>query len=278
MINDTLNCNGKILDLSQCRVMGIINLSKDSFYCESIATDIDRLHAKVDKMISEGVDLVDLGAASSRPGSTPLSAEEEWAILEPVLNSLRDKYPELFISVDTYHGLVADRCYDFKVNMINDISGFQDNEDLLDVLSEKSMAYVLMHKKGNTLDMQDNPTYDNVCLEVLSYLKNKLHILKSKGIHDVVIDPGFGFGKSQSHNYQLLRKMEVFKILDVPILAGVSRKSMIYKSLDITAAQSLNGTTALHMLALQNGAKILRVHDVREAKECIDLYQCYLNA
>ena len=278
MINDTLNCNGKILDLSQCRVMGIINLSKDSFYSESIATDIDRLHAKVDKMISEGVDLVDLGAASSRPGSTPLSAEEEWTILEPVLNNLRNKYPELFISVDTYHGLVADRCYDFKVNMINDISGFQDNEDLLDVLSEKSMAYVLMHKKGNTLDMQDNPTYDNVCLEVLSYLKNKLHKLKNKGIHDVVIDPGFGFGKSQLHNYQLLRKMELFKILDVPILAGVSRKSMIYKSLDITAAQSLNGTTALHMLALQNGAKILRVHDVKEAKECIDLYQCYLNA
>jgi len=278
MINDTLNCNGKLLDLSQCRVMGIVNLSKDSFYTESIATDLDRLHAKVESMISEGVDIVDVGAASSRPGSIPLSAEEEWTILEPVLKSLRKKYADLLISVDTYHGLVADRCFDFKVNMINDISGFQENEDLLDVLSNKSMAYVLMHKKGNTVDMQDNPTYDNVCLEVLAYFKNKVYKLKEKGIYDVVIDPGFGFGKSQGHNYELLQKMQVFKLLDLPILAGISRKSMIYKSLNITADQSLNGTTGLHMLALLNGAKILRVHDVKEAKQCIELHHLYSNA
>jgi len=258
--------------------MGIVNLSKDSFYTESIATNLDRLHAKVGAMISEGVDIVDVGAASSRPGSIPLSAEEEWTILEPVLNSLRGKYADLLISVDTYHGSVAERCFDFKVNMINDISGFQENEELLDVLSNKSMAYVLMHKKGNTVNMQDNPTYDNVCLEVLSYFKNKVYKLKKKGILDVVIDPGFGFGKSQVHNYELLRNMELFKLLDLPILTGVSRKSMIYKSLNITADQSLNGTTGLHMLALLNGAKILRVHDVKEAKECIKLHHLYMNA
>lgn len=277
MINHSINCNGKLLDLSQCRVMGIINLSQDSFYSESITSSLKALHSKIEQMLVDGVDIIDIGAASSRPGSVPLSADAEWKILEPVLKSIRETYSDILISVDTYHGEVVRKCSDFRVNMINDITGFQENEELLEALSGTSMAYVLMHKKGNTQNMQDDPNYTNVTLEILEYFKKKVEILKRRDIQDIVLDPGFGFGKTLAHNYELLRKMNVFSLLEKPLLAGISRKSMIYKELGTTAEESLNGTSALHMLALQNGAKILRVHDVKEAKECIKLHLSYMN-
>lgn len=277
MMSKSINCNGQLLDLSQSRVMGIINLSPDSFFSGSISSNLDQLSEKIEEMLNHDVDIIDIGAASSRPGSKPLSTDQEWEILEPVLERIRDNYPDVLISVDTHHGEVARRCFDFDVNIINDISGFQENQEMLDVLSGTSMAYVLMHKQGSTVDMQHAPFYKNVCLEVLSYFKEKCKRLSDSNIKDVIIDPGFGFGKTISHNYELLRKLSLFGILELPILVGISRKSMIYKELGVTAEEALNGTSALHMLALQNGAKILRAHDVKQAKECIKLYDSYLN-
>jgi len=267
-----LNCNGKILDLSIPKVMGIINLSQDSFYSASNPKTDAHLSKIIDRFLEEGVDIIDLGSASSRPKSIPLSAEEEIAILLPRLEFIRASYPDALISIDTYHKEVVLACEDFKINMVNDISGFQEKTDLVDYLAKCSIPYVLMHKKGTTQSMQVNPHYKNVSLDILKFLKEKLNYLNKIGLKDVIIDPGFGFGKTLEHNFELLNKLSSFKILECPILVGISRKSMIYKTLESNPEAALNGTTALHMHCLNNGAKILRVHDVLPAKECIQLH------
>jgi dihydropteroate synthase len=255
--------------------MGIINLSTDSFYAGSIAENSEALIAKVAEMQESGMNILDIGAASSRPGAIPLSADAEWKILEPILDSLRTHDSQVLISIDTYHKEVIERALAFKINIVNDISGFEKSEELIEFISDKSLPYILMHKQGDTRSMQDNPTYKNVTLDLLGYFKKKISLLRKYNIEDVIVDPGFGFGKTVEHNYELLRKLEVFALLECPLLVGVSRKSMIYKTLNVEANEALNGTSALHMLALANGANILRVHDVKEAKECIKLFQAY---
>lgn len=271
-----INCNGHLLDLKRPKVMGILNLSKDSFYTDSVMATIPEFLDKANSMVNDGVDILDIGAASSRPGSIPLTADEEWNILQPYLSALRNKYKDLLISIDSYHKSVIENSLAFEINMVNDISGFQESTDLIEFIADKSLPYILMHKKGSTTDMQEEPEYENVTLQILNFFKNRLATLRKLGINDVIIDPGFGFGKAIEHNYELLKKMKVFQILDCPVLAGISRKSMIYKVLNVPPTEALNGTTAIHMLSLMNGAKLLRVHDVKEAKECIKLYERYL--
>lgn len=276
MKESVINCNGHLLDIKRPKVMGILNLSKDSFYSDSIMSSIPEFMSKADAMIKDGVDIIDLGAASSRPGSVPLSAVDEWNILQPYLSALRSKYDKLIISIDSYHKSVIENSLTYDINMVNDITGFQGSMDLVEFIADKSLPYIMMHKKGSTEEMQNQPEYQNVSLEVLDFFKDRLATLHKLGIKDVILDPGFGFGKTMDHNYELLRKMKVFGLLNCPLLIGISRKSMIYKELNILPAEALNGTTAIHMLALINGAKILRVHDVKEAKECIQLYDRYI--
>ena len=253
--------------------MGIINITTDSFYGKSRVQSVEEASQLAQSMIHQGVDILDLGAASSRPGALSKSADEEWEQLSDVLREIVTNFPDIVVSVDTYHGTVASNALEVGAGIINDISGFEMDDRLINVLKDRSAAYVLMHMKGNPLSMQDQPQYSDVVAEVLQFFVKKLRILKDAGILDIIVDPGFGFGKTLDHNYELMRKLEIFKMLDHPILAGISRKSMIYKLLNITVEESLNATSALHLQALLNGANILRVHDVKEAKEVIQLYQ-----
>ncbi len=266
-----INCNSKLLDLSTPKIMGIINLSTDSFYAEGSSHSLKDTLTKVEKHIMDGAEIIDIGAASSRPGSIPKSAKDELKILKPAIKEIRQNFPEILLSIDSYHPEVFEDLMEFEINIVNDISAFE-NEGLLQWLSTSNCAYVLMHKKGSTQNMQNNPSYTNIKLELISFFKTKLRALKSYGVQDIIIDPGYGFGKTLDNNYEILQGLEVFKILDCPILTGISRKSMIYKLLDCDSKEALNGTSALHMIALTKGSKLLRVHDALQASQCIKLY------
>ena len=270
-----INCKGKILDLNQPKVMAIVNLTPDSFYDGNKYNQNDELKHRIDDLIKSDVDIIDLGAMSSKPGSKEVPVTEELDRLGPALEYLQTLNHNSIISIDTYRSEVIKYAVANGAHMLNDISAGSIDESLLKTTATLKIPYVLMHMQGTPSTMQQSPEYNDVSYEVLTYFVDKLRQLRSLGIKDVILDPGFGFGKTVEHNFQLLKKMSVFKILDCPILAGVSRKSMIYKTLNTTADQALNGTTSLHMLALMNGAKILRVHDVNEAKECIKLYSKY---
>lgn len=269
----TINCRGKLLDLSSPVVMGILNITPDSFYEGSRMKTEQEVRRQVDKMLEEGAQIIDIGGASSRPGADFVSVEEELNRVIPIVNLLVKHYPEALLSIDTYRAKVAKESIDSGIHLINDISASSIDEGLLDVVAAGNIPYVLMHMQGKPQDMQKEPSYDSVVVEVLDFFFKKVALLKSKGIQDIIIDPGFGFGKTIEHNYQLLNHLSVYKGLKMPILAGISRKSMIWKVLKNTAAEALHGTTALHVIALQNGANILRVHDVRPAVEAIQLMQ-----
>lgn len=267
----TINCRGTLLDLSSPLVMGILNITPDSFYKGSRMKTEDEVRRQVEKMLQEGAKIIDIGGASSRPGADFVSVEEELNRVLPIINLLVKHYPEALLSIDTYRAKVAKESIDSGIHLINDISASSIDEDLLDVVAAGKVPYVLMHMKGQPQDMQQQANYKSVVVEVLDFLLEKIALLKSKGIQDIIIDPGFGFGKTIAHNYQLLNHLSVYKALGMPILAGISRKSMIWKVLKSTPQEALNGTTALHVIALQNGANILRVHDVRPAVEAIQL-------
>lgn len=269
----TINCRGRLLDLSSPVVMGILNITPDSFYEGSRMKTEQEVRRQVDKMLEEGAQIIDIGGASSRPGADFVSVEEELNRVIPIINLLVKHYPEALLSIDTYRAKVAKESIDSGIHLINDISASSIDEGLLDVVAAGNVPYVLMHMQGKPQDMQKEPSYDSVVVEVLDFLVKKVALLKSKGIQDIIIDPGFGFGKTIEHNYQLLNHLSVYKGLKMPILAGISRKSMIWNVLKNTAAEALHGTTALHVIALQNGANILRVHDVRPAVEAIQLMQ-----
>lgn len=273
----TLNCNGKPLSLAEPKIMGIINLTPDSFYSESRASDIDALLNKVEFMISQGMDILDLGAVSSRPNAQHVTEKEELDRLMKPLAAIRKKFPNLLVSLDTYRTEVLKEAIEYDINMINDISGLKEGDKMLEVITENNLPYILMHMQGSPANMQDNPTYQNIMIDLLSFFKEKHFRLRNAGVKDIIIDPGFGFGKTQDHNFEILQKLASFEILNCPILIGLSRKSMIHKTLNIEASQALNGSTALHMAALLNGAKILRVHDVLEAKECIILHKALVD-
>jgi len=274
----SLQFNGLSLDLGIPRVMGIVNLNNDSFYRQSRHAQLDTIYSYLDSSLPNGLDIIDLGVFSSRPGAAMGDPAEESKRLLEVLTILRKKYPQVFISVDTYNASVAKSAIDAGANMINDISGGTLDPDMFTLIGNTNAPYVLMHMQGIPGTMQLSPKYENVVYEILQFLIASKHKLNTLGAYQLVVDPGFGFGKTVAHNFQLLDKLNVFNIMDLPVLVGLSRKSMIYKSLGVTAEVALNGTTALHMLALERGAKILRVHDVKEANEAIQLHQVLLNS
>jgi len=258
-------------------VMGIVNVTPDSFYADSRSNTKASALEKVKEMVDAGVDIVDVGGMSSRPGAKELTVQEEIERLVGPLSAIRSAYPDLWISVDTYRTEVLEACTDQKIDIVNDISGGRLDDGFLPKVAELGLTYVLMHMQGAPRVMQQKPTYEDVVLDILKYTDERIHHCRSLGIEDVIIDPGFGFGKTLEDNYKLLKSLSAFRIFECPILAGVSRKSMIYKALDITPEEALNGTSALHMMVLEQGAHILRVHDVKEAKQCIDLWCKYNN-
>ncbi len=269
----SLNCAGTLLDLSRPQVMGILNLTPDSFYDGGFYSQESAIVEHCAKMITEGATIIDIGGASSRPGAATVDPSEELRRILPAIRSIRRRFPQAFISVDTYWSEVASAVVDEGVQIINDISAGQMDPELWPTIARLKVPYILMHMQGKPQNMQKNPHYESVTMEVLDFLIDKVGRLRDLGIHDLVIDPGFGFGKTISHNFQMLQEFSAFQILGLPILAGLSRKSMIYKSLGISAQEALNGTTALHMVALEKGAKILRVHDVKEAAQTIKLWE-----
>ena len=269
----TINIKGELIDLSQPKIMGILNLTPDSFYDGGKFNDEDQALMQTEKMISEGAYFIDLGACSTQPGAEEISEEEEKKRLFTILEKLIESFPKQFFSIDTYRSAVAEGCLNRGAVMINDISGGQFDDKMMEIVGKNNVPYVLMHLLGTPKDMQENPNYDNVVQEVLYYFSEKIQQAYRNGINDVIIDPGFGFGKTLEHNYELMNHLDLFQSLEIPLLVGISRKSMIYKKLGVTADKALNGTTVLNTIALSKGANILRVHDVKQAKECIELLQ-----
>jgi dihydropteroate synthase len=267
----SLNIKGKLIDLSRPKVMGILNITPDSFYSNSRTKSIDEALTKAAQFINEGATFIDIGGYSSRPGAKDISTSEEVDRLVPVVESLVKAFPKAVISIDTFRAKVAAETISAGAHIINDIAAGDMDEQMFETVAKLQVPYMMMHMKGTPQNMQQNPVYDNVLLEVIDYLAKKVAALKALHVHDVIIDPGFGFGKTIEHNYELLNQMEAFKIFKLPILVGFSRKGMIYKTLGTSAAEALNGTSVLNTIALQKGAGILRVHDVREAVECVKL-------
>lgn len=265
-----LKGQGKTLSLETPRIMGILNITPDSFFSGSRHSVKSALET-AEKMIEQGADILDVGGQSTRPGSERISPEEEWNRIQPVLKALRSTFPEVWISVDTYHASIAKNSFLEGVEIINDISFGDDDSEMLITIKNQDLTYIGMHKKGDPKIMQDAPYYKHVFEEVFDYLQKKSDYFKSHGVNHIVVDPGFGFSKNIDHNYELLRNIELFLNLNLPILMGVSRKSMIYRTLEITADESLNATTALHTFGLLKGVNILRVHDVLEAKQVVRL-------
>ncbi|MEO6949795.1 MAG: dihydropteroate synthase [Ginsengibacter sp.] len=256
--------------------MGILNLTNDSFYKGSrLGNNMEGIKSQAIKMLNEGTDILDLGAQSTRPGSNRMTTEEELDKLLPVIKMIKEIDPNAIISVDTYHSKTAEMSVLHGVSIVNDISGGEMDKNMIPTVAKLQVPYICMHMKGVPETMQNSTDYGDVAKEVLDFFISKIDECKKSGIHDVVIDPGFGFGKNIEQNFLLLKNLSLFKMLDRPIMAGVSRKSTIYKTLKISAEESLNGTTVLNTIALLNGASILRVHDVKEAKEAIDLVQAY---
>lgn len=266
-----INCNGNLIDLTTPKVMGILNVTPNSFYDGGKHKEINSIIHQVDKMLSEGADFIDIGAYSSKPSAEFVSEEEEIKRLVPILKSLVEIFPNIFLSVDTFRANVAKAAVENGVAMVNDISaGFLD-EKMLETVAELKVPYIMMHMRGNPQTMQSLTDYNDIVKEMIFYFSERIQKARSYGISDIVIDPGFGFAKTLEQNYEVLHKMELFEMLELPILVGVSRKSMIYKVLENSPQEALNGTSVLNTIALQKGAKILRVHDVKEAVECIKL-------
>ncbi len=268
-----INCQGKIIDLAEPVVMGILNITPDSFFDGGRFTSDKAILSQTEKMLSEGAAFIDIGGMSSRPGAEILSSEEELRRVLPAIKSIKKEFPESILSIDTVYSSTVSATVDQGVALVNDISAGRYDDNLFKTIGELGIPYILMHMQGNPEDMQKKPLYDSVIEEVLDFFIEKIKQLRDFGAKDLIVDPGFGFGKTVSHNYELLKKMHVFKVLGRPVLAGVSRKSMICKVLKINPKDALNGTTALHMVALQQGARILRVHDVKEAVETIKIWK-----
>ncbi|MCM2302905.1 MAG: dihydropteroate synthase [Flavobacteriaceae bacterium] len=267
----TINCNGKLIDLSTPKIMGILNLTPDSFFDGGKYQNEKSIIEKVDKMINEGATFIDVGAYSSRPNAIHISEEEELKRLIPTLKLLFKTFPELLISVDTFRSKVALASVENGACMINDISAGEMDEKMFETVAKLQVPYILMHMKGTPQNMYKNPTYENIILEIMSYFSEKIYQLRKLGLNDLIIDVGFGFGKTLEHNYQLLQNLDYFKHLNIPILTGISRKSMLQKPLNITADEALNATTVANTIALLKGSSILRVHDVKEAVEAVKI-------
>ncbi|MFT3747441.1 MAG: dihydropteroate synthase [Agriterribacter sp.] len=271
----TLNCKGKLLVIDKPVVMGVINITPDSFYEGSRKQNLEDIVQVAAQMLAEGASILDIGGQSTRPGSERLNAEQEKQRVIPAIEAIIAAYPEAVISVDTYSAAVAEKAVQSGAAIINDISSGDMDEAMLHTVANLKVPYICMHMQGTPASMQKNPQYTDVTAQVSDYLVRKADACKRAGINDIIIDPGFGFGKTIEHNFILLRQLSAFKILNCPVLAGLSRKSTVYKTLGITAENALNGTTVLNTIALMNGADILRVHDVKAAMEVITLFKKY---
>ncbi len=269
--NKTLNVGGTLVDLSIPKIMGILNVTPDSFYDGKKFTTSSQILNQVEKMISEGADFIDVGGYSSRPGAENISVDEESARAIPAIESIVKNFPKAIVSIDTFRSGVAKRAFESGAQIINDISGGDLDEKMFDLVAKLKIPYIIMHMKGNPQTMRQLATYDNLLLEVISNLRNKIDRFHRLGVKDIIVDPGFGFAKNSEHNFSLLKNLDHLQVLGKPILAGLSRKSMIWKTLKTNPENALNGTTALNSIALLKGASILRVHDVKEAKEVISL-------
>jgi dihydropteroate synthase len=268
-----INLRGELLQLTDPLVMGILNLTDDSFYDGGLYSDFYMAIGHVEKMLNDGANFIDIGAQTTKPGSFPKSPEHELSLILPVLKQIKIDFPSTFVSIDTYYSNVAKICVDEGADMINDISGGQFDENMFDIIAKLKVPYILMHTIGRPDNMQINPSYQNVVGDIIKYFAEKIEKLNLLGVSDIIIDPGFGFGKSLAHNYEILKDLNHLSFLERPIMVGLSRKSMIYKVLDSNPENSLNGTSALNMVALLKGADILRVHDVKEAVEVVKLFK-----
>lgn len=269
----TFQINGRLLNWKRAQIMGIVNLTPDSFYSRSRTYNTLEAAIKlIEKHIAEGADIVDLGGYSTRPGASEVSIQEEEDRVLPIVRWISKNYPKTLISVDTFRSKVAESAIREGTHIVNDISAGELDPDMLATVGKLKVPYIAMHMKGNPKTMQQQVDYSDILTEITQYFAKKLEEFKKFGINDVIIDPGFGFAKTIPQNFWILRNIEIFKIFEIPILVGVSRKSMIYKTLEMDPSDALNGSTALHMFALSKGANLLRVHDVKEAKQTIDLY------
>jgi dihydropteroate synthase len=269
-----ISCKGKLIDLTTPKIMGILNLTPDSFYDGGVFNNTDRALAQTEKMLLEGATFIDVGGASSKPGAVEISIDEELARVLPIIEEIQKRFPEAIISIDTYRSVVAQQAVATGAAIVNDISGGNLDAKMLGTVGALGgVPYIAMHMQGKPQNMQDNPSYDNVLVAIRSFFAAKIDEAHKAGIHDIIIDPGFGFGKTLDHNYSLLKNLSSMQMDGIPMLIGLSRKSMIHKLLEIEAADALNGTTVLNTIALQQGAQILRVHDVKEAQQAIHLIE-----
>ncbi|HBD25955.1 dihydropteroate synthase [Flavobacterium sp.] len=266
-----INCNGNLIDLSTPKVMGILNVTPNSFYDGGKHKEINSIIHQVDKMLSEGADFIDIGAYSSKPSAEFVSEEEEIKRLVHIIKELVETFPTIILSVDTFRANVARASVENGVAMVNDISAGLLDDKMLETVADLKVPYIMMHMRGNPQTMQSLTDYNDIVKEMIFYFSERIQKVRSFGISDIVIDPGFGFAKTLEQNYEVLHKMELFSMLELPLLVGISRKSMIYKVLENSPQEALNRTSVLNTIALQKGAKILRVHDVKEAVECIKL-------
>jgi len=271
MVDKSIQIRGQLHSFKTPKIMGILNLTPDSFYDGGRFQNSSKAFKQAEKMLEEGANFIDVGAMSSRPGSETLTTDQEKKRLLPILEFLLQKIPAEHFSVDTFQSAVAQEVLEMGISIINDISAGQADSKMLATVGQYKATYVMMHMQGQPKTMQNNPQYKNVVAEILTFFSERKHQAEKAGITDLIIDPGFGFGKTLTHNYEILSNLHLFHTLNLPILVGVSRKSMIYKALSVEPKDALNGSTILHTKALLEGAQLLRVHDVKEAKECIDL-------
>lgn len=277
--NYTIKCRDKLIPLNDLKIMGILNVTPDSFYSKSRKVKIDDLLLSADGMIKAGADFLDVGGCSTRPGAEIVDESTELERVIPAIVSLRKEFPQVLISVDTFRSSVAEKAIENGADIINDVTGGRFDESIFDVAARKKAPYILMHSRGDSKSMRSLTDYNNVVRDIVNELSEKVSILRNKGVNDIIIDPGFGFAKSMEQNYELLNSLELFQTLDCPLLVGVSRKGMIYKKLKISQEEALNGTTIINTVAAIKGADILRVHDVKEAKEIAYLLNdCVLKA
>ena len=269
--NYSINFNGNLLNLNTPIVMSILNTTPDSFFDGGNYNSLEGALKKVEKDLELGATIIDIGGYSTRPNGNDVSTDEEIKRTIPYIEEIIKRFPNVNLSIDTFRGKVASLALQAGAGMINDISAWNIDNEMIDVILKYKVPYVLMHMKGNPKTMQNRPHYKNLIKDILDFFVKKIDILKSNGLNDIIIDPGFGFGKTVAHNYSILSNLNSFKILNLPILVGISHKSMIYKKLKISKLNTINGTTALNMYSLSKGAKILRVHDVKQAMECIIL-------
>lgn len=268
----TINCKGQLIDFATPKVMGILNVTPNSFFDGGKYKSSSEILTKVGKMLADGATFIDVGAYSSKPSAEYVSKEEELRRIIPIVNLILENYPETILSIDTYRSEVARVCIEYGAAMINDISAGNLDDKMLEIIAKYNVPYSMMHMRGTPETMQEMTSYDDIVNEILFYFSEKVAKARDFGINDVIIDPGFGFAKTLDQNYEVLQKLELFNILNLPLLSGFSRKSMIYKTLNSSATHALNGTTVLNTIALTKGANILRVHDVKEAVECVALF------